>query len=88
MTAELVTYAVDSRVGIVTLNRPDKLNAISAELKRLLVERFHEADGDPAARPCRICAVLSPSVMVTRHGWVLHHDGARCARVRICSITW
>ena len=47
MTAPLVTYAVDDRVGIVTLNRPDKLNAISPELKRMLVERFHEADRDP-----------------------------------------
>ena len=47
MTARLVTYAVDGRVGIVTLNRPDKLNAISADLKRELVERLHEADGDP-----------------------------------------
>jgi len=43
----LVTYAADGRVGIVTLNRPDKLNAISAELKKTLVERFHEADRDP-----------------------------------------
>ena len=48
MTEQLVTYAVDGRVGIVTLNRPDKLNAISADLKRALVERFHEADGDAA----------------------------------------
>ena len=48
MTAELVTYATDGRVGIITLNRPDKLNAISVELKRRLVERFHEADRDPA----------------------------------------
>ena len=48
MTAPLVTYGVDGRVGIVTLNRPYKLNAISADLKRVLVERFHEADGDPA----------------------------------------
>ena len=47
MTAELVTYAVDGRVGIVTLNRPDKLNAISAELKHVLVERLHEADARP-----------------------------------------
>ena len=44
----LVTYAADGRVGLVTLNRPDKLNAISAELKTTLVERFHEADRDPA----------------------------------------
>jgi enoyl-CoA hydratase/carnithine racemase len=48
MTAPLVTYAADGRVGIVTLNRPDKLNAISGELKRALVERFHQADQDPA----------------------------------------
>ena len=48
MTAELVTYAADGRVGIVTINRPDKLNAISPDLKRLLVERLHEADRDPA----------------------------------------
>ena len=48
MTTELVTYAVDGRVGTITLNRPDKLNAISLELKRALVERFHEADRDAA----------------------------------------
>jgi enoyl-CoA hydratase/carnithine racemase len=46
--AALVTYAADGRVGVVTLNRPDKLNAISGELKRALVERLHEADGDAA----------------------------------------
>jgi len=48
VTAPLVTYAVDGRVGIVSLNRADKLNAISPELKRTLIERFHEADRDPA----------------------------------------
>jgi enoyl-CoA hydratase len=46
MTEDLVTYAAEGRVGIVTLNRPDKLNAISADLKRLLVQRFHQADDD------------------------------------------
>src|ERR671918_1868758 len=48
MTPHVVTYAVDGRVGIVTLNRPEKLNAISADLRHALVERFHEADADPA----------------------------------------
>jgi enoyl-CoA hydratase len=48
MTDSLVTYAADGKVGFVTLNRPDKLNAISAELKRALFARFHEADADPA----------------------------------------
>lgn len=50
MTQDLVLYAVDGRIGIVTLNRGDKLNAISPELKRRLVERLHEADHDPATR--------------------------------------
>src|SRR6058998_266387 len=48
MITPLVTYAADGRVGIVSLNRPDKLNAISPDLKTMLVERFHEADHDPA----------------------------------------
>src|SRR5262245_63920249 len=48
MTRELVTYAADGRVGLVTRNRPDKLNAISGDLKRALVARFREADGDAA----------------------------------------
>jgi enoyl-CoA hydratase/carnithine racemase len=48
MAEELVTYKVEDRVGVITLNRPDKLNAISVELKRALIERFHEADRDPA----------------------------------------
>ena len=50
MTQDLVTYAVDDRIGIVTLNRGEKLNAISLELKRRLVERLREADRDPATR--------------------------------------
>jgi len=48
MTAEIVTYTVDGRLGIVTMNRPDKLNAISPELKRALVDRLLAADADPA----------------------------------------
>jgi enoyl-CoA hydratase/carnithine racemase len=48
MTTSLATYAVDGRVGIVTVNRADKLNAISLELKKTLIERLLEADADAA----------------------------------------
>src|SRR5438552_13988787 len=48
MTTPLVTYAADGRVGIVSRKRAEKLNAISADLRKTLVERFHEADRDPA----------------------------------------
>src|SRR5438477_12939128 len=44
--SDLVTYTVDGKVGVVAMNRGDKLNAISLDLKKRLVERFHEADGD------------------------------------------
>jgi enoyl-CoA hydratase len=44
----IVLYEVDEQVGIVTLNRPDKLNAISHELQHALTEAFARADADPA----------------------------------------
>jgi enoyl-CoA hydratase len=48
MAEDLVLSAVDGSISIVTLNRPEKLNAISVELKRALVARLTEADRDPA----------------------------------------
>jgi enoyl-CoA hydratase/carnithine racemase len=44
----IVTYVSDGPVGIVSLNRPEKLNAISAELREALVDRLRHADADPA----------------------------------------
>ncbi len=43
----IVLYQVDDKVGIVTLNPPEKLNAISHELQLLLTEAFVRADTDP-----------------------------------------
>jgi enoyl-CoA hydratase len=45
---EIVLYEVDEKVGIITLNRPEKLNAISRELQLALTEAFARADADPA----------------------------------------
>jgi enoyl-CoA hydratase/carnithine racemase len=42
-----VLYNVDDKVGIITLNRPDKLNAISHELQQALTQTFSRADADP-----------------------------------------
>src|SRR5215470_4380128 len=76
MAAPLVTYATDGSVGIVTLNRPDKLNAISPELKRLLVERLHEADRDPATR----VVVLRANGRSFSAGYDIGPNPARAAR--------
>src|ERR1700745_2061450 len=40
----IVLYQVDDKVGIITLNRPKKLNAISRELQLALTEAFARAD--------------------------------------------
>jgi enoyl-CoA hydratase len=45
----IVLYDIDDKVAVITLNRPDKLNAISAELQHQLLETFRRADDDPAA---------------------------------------
>ena len=90
MTPQLVTYAVDGRVGVVTLNRPEKLNAISHELKSTLIERLHEADRDPAtsvvvlrAEGRSFCAgydiAPSPDRAARRYNALAWHASARQA---------
>jgi enoyl-CoA hydratase len=49
-TEVLVTYEVEGRIGIVTLNRPDKLNAISVALREQLSEALDRADADELTR--------------------------------------
>jgi enoyl-CoA hydratase/carnithine racemase len=46
--SNLVLYHVDGKVGVVTMNRADKLNAISPEFKSALMQALETADDDPA----------------------------------------
>lgn len=43
----VVIYSVKDRIGYITLNRPDKRNALSHELVRELSETFSKAEVDP-----------------------------------------
>ena len=45
-----VEYAVKDRVGYITLNRPDKRNALSSELVADLKEGFALAENDAAVK--------------------------------------
>jgi enoyl-CoA hydratase len=49
----LVLYEVDEAVSIVTLNRPEKRNALNDEVMEALREAFARADGEPST-----CVVL------------------------------
>jgi enoyl-CoA hydratase len=46
--ADLALYEADGNIGFVTLNRPDKLNALNVDLKRDLAAALCKADDDPA----------------------------------------
>ncbi len=54
-TPELVTVERDGAIAVVTLNRPDKRNALSLELRAVLTEQLKALSGDDAVR----CLVLT-----------------------------
>ena len=43
---DLIIYEADDRVATITLNRPEKLNAITPTLQRELLDALHRAAGD------------------------------------------
>lgn len=47
-SGDVILHEVDGHVGIVRLNRPEVLNALSLELMVELVERLEAFDADPA----------------------------------------
>jgi len=49
MTYSTLTYAVEDGIGVVTLNRPDQMNAFTVEMANELVAVFAEAGADDSA---------------------------------------
>ncbi len=48
--AEVVEYRVDDGVATITLNRPDKLNALNGEMYEGLLAALDQTDGDDSVR--------------------------------------
>ncbi|WP_229694989.1 enoyl-CoA hydratase/isomerase family protein [Streptomyces lacrimifluminis] len=46
----LVLHATDNQVSWITLNRPESLNAITADQRERLIQLFSDASADPAVR--------------------------------------
>jgi methylglutaconyl-CoA hydratase len=55
MSESIVLYEPRPPAVVITLNRPDRLNALSQPLITALAEAFQRADDDPAAR----CVILT-----------------------------
>ena len=48
MPATMVRYETEDKVGIITLDRADKLNAINSVMKDEIIAAFARADKEPA----------------------------------------
>lgn len=55
MTESPITYALDGHVGVITLNRPDKLNALTPSMMQTLDQLLDQVNADDAVR----CLVLT-----------------------------
>ncbi len=47
MQEKMVRYETDDKIGLITLDRASKLNAINAVMKDQIIETFAKADKDP-----------------------------------------
>jgi enoyl-CoA hydratase len=56
MTYEELHYSVDDRVATITLNRPERMNALSQKLVGEIMSAVAQADNDPEVRVVMITA--------------------------------
>ena len=57
MTEREVIYEVKEGIAYITLNRPEKLNAINPEMRELLWDAFQDVKDNPEVR----CAIVTGS---------------------------
>ena len=55
MTEPEVIYEIKEGIAYITLNRPEKLNAINPEMRELLWDAFQDVQNNPAVR----CAIVT-----------------------------
>ena len=50
MSFETLLYEIDDGIAVITINRPDKLNALNARVIHELSQAFHQARSDNAVK--------------------------------------
>ena len=65
MTYEAVLYDVRDKIATITMNRPEKMNALDHALWRDLIDAFDEAEKDRAVR----VIILKGSGRAFSSGW-------------------
>ncbi len=51
MSYELILSEVRGRVGVITMNRPDKLNAMNPQMNHEIISQISEWNGDDSIGP-------------------------------------
>ncbi|HEX3594361.1 MAG TPA: enoyl-CoA hydratase-related protein [Polyangiaceae bacterium] len=86
MTEPHLRYAVSDRVATITLNRPDKLNAYTPEMRDALVGAFEALDRDDAVRVAIVTgagrAFCAGADLSTSAGATFSHPDIRLADYR------
>ena len=92
MTESLVLCEVDDAVSIITLNRPEKRNALNDELQDALRQAFAKADSEPSTcvvllrgRGSSFCAGYDISSERPNSGW---REDALKAHTSISAAPW
>lgn len=84
MTDEIVLYETDDNIAIITMNRPEKLNAINHELRSGVVEALLRADDDKSVS----VAILRAAGRSFCVGYDIDNDSPERAERRYDALKW
>lgn len=84
MSDDLVLYDTDGDIGIVTMNRPEKLNAVSHELRTAVSDALIRADDDDAVN----VVILRSAGRAFCVGYDIDNDTPERAARRFDALKW
>ena len=80
----VILYEKQDNIGIITLNRPDKRNALNTELLNGLGDYLHQANDDPEVKVIVILLPYASSTAVSRPSSSKNNVSAPVVRIFCC----